>query len=149
MNKVKETQTHICYYCGQLLTDDNFTIDHLIPLSRGGKHKMKNLKPCCMSCNREKGSMTRDEYLSVCKPILYSPVEIVDISILKVPQNFLKSGVKEHKVEKVIRFYNRNNMFDKPVTIKSKDNRIITNGYARYVAAIQLHIDKIPVIYQM
>ena len=43
-----------CYLCGVELTPANRSIDHIIPISRGGKHLAKNLAPCCQSCNRKK-----------------------------------------------------------------------------------------------
>jgi 5-methylcytosine-specific restriction endonuclease McrA len=41
---------------------DLATIDHRIPLSRGGVWKRYNLTCACRGCNEEKGSMTDDEY---------------------------------------------------------------------------------------
>lgn len=49
-----------CIYCG---TEDNPTVDHLIPLSRGGAHSLKNLAPACLSCNCSKGAKTPEEFL--------------------------------------------------------------------------------------
>jgi len=43
-----------CYLCGVELTPANRSIDHIIPISRGGKHIAKNLAPCCRPCNRKK-----------------------------------------------------------------------------------------------
>jgi 5-methylcytosine-specific restriction endonuclease McrA len=43
-----------CFYCNVDLTADNRTLDHLIPLSRGGKHEVGNLLPSCISCNSSK-----------------------------------------------------------------------------------------------
>lgn len=48
-----------CFACG---TTDNITIDHLIPLSRGGRHSAGNYAPMCMSCNTSKGSLTWIEW---------------------------------------------------------------------------------------
>lgn len=32
------------------------TIDHIIPISRGGKHGLYNLQVCCNKCNIKKGN---------------------------------------------------------------------------------------------
>ena len=48
-----------CAYCGAL---DNITIDHVMPLSRGGKHEPANLVAACYSCNSSKGARTPDEW---------------------------------------------------------------------------------------
>jgi 5-methylcytosine-specific restriction endonuclease McrA len=31
-------------------------MDHIIPLSKGGKHTLDNVQPLCRKCNREKGA---------------------------------------------------------------------------------------------
>lgn len=40
------------------------TIDHKIPISRGGKYLMNNQVWACRHCNEEKGSRTHKEYLA-------------------------------------------------------------------------------------
>ena len=50
-----------CPYCQGELTARNFSVDHIIPTSRGGNYGWQNLKVCCRSCNRIKGSLTGDE----------------------------------------------------------------------------------------
>jgi 5-methylcytosine-specific restriction endonuclease McrA len=43
-----------CRWCCDRLTDKNFSIDHIIPLVRGGKHIPDNLAAACISCNLSK-----------------------------------------------------------------------------------------------
>ena len=43
-----------CIYCGQSLSIENITIDHLIPLSKGGTNYIDNLVPSCLECNCKK-----------------------------------------------------------------------------------------------
>lgn len=47
-----------CYYCGKHLNDDNFTIDHIIPIKQGGTDGESNLVACCKDCNTLKGNLT-------------------------------------------------------------------------------------------
>jgi hypothetical protein len=53
-----------CYYCGVELLDLSIkaTVDHLVPVFRGGGHEMENLVPCCSSCNSRKGTSTIEEF---------------------------------------------------------------------------------------
>lgn len=50
-----------CYACGADTKDvaDPFdprsaTVDHVVPLSRGGEHTMSNMRCCCLHCNSAK-----------------------------------------------------------------------------------------------
>lgn len=52
----------ICYLCAITLTWDSATLDHVIPLARGGSHSLDNLRVCCGTCNRRKHTRTLDEY---------------------------------------------------------------------------------------
>jgi 5-methylcytosine-specific restriction endonuclease McrA len=42
--KIFERDKWICQYCGEKVTQENATIDHFIPQSKGGKHNKENLK---------------------------------------------------------------------------------------------------------
>jgi 5-methylcytosine-specific restriction endonuclease McrA len=48
---LKEAFNQSCVYCG---SKERLTIDHVIPLAKGGTHELKNLLPCCKSCNSSK-----------------------------------------------------------------------------------------------
>lgn len=43
-----------CVYCGVRLTEQTLTIDHYIPLSKGGSNWPSNLYPACLHCNCSK-----------------------------------------------------------------------------------------------
>jgi len=51
-----------CAYCLQPM--GKATTDHMIPISRGGRHEISNAVPCCQSCNSHKHSQTPLEYLA-------------------------------------------------------------------------------------
>jgi 5-methylcytosine-specific restriction enzyme A len=48
----------VCYYCGQKFVKDGLTMDHLIPLSRGGRTTKKNVVVACKGCNSHKKNLT-------------------------------------------------------------------------------------------
>lgn len=52
----------VCYYTGEPLGDD-WHLDHMTPLSRGGHHGADNLVPCTPFVNMSKGRQTAEEYL--------------------------------------------------------------------------------------
>lgn len=46
-----------CGICLEPLLFEQMTIDHIIPLSRGGSNKEKNLQPAHEECNRLKDNL--------------------------------------------------------------------------------------------
>lgn len=45
----------LCGICKAPVSLEEFTIDHIIPLSRGGPHLFENLQPAHKACNSRKG----------------------------------------------------------------------------------------------
>lgn len=54
-----------CMYCGAEL-DDDWHIDHIMPVSRGGQNNLGNLGPSCRNCNLQKSDYTVEEYRYKC-----------------------------------------------------------------------------------
>lgn len=48
----------ICYHCGQKYPKEELTMDHLVPLGRGGKSTKNNVVASCKSCNSLKKNKT-------------------------------------------------------------------------------------------
>jgi 5-methylcytosine-specific restriction protein A len=44
----------VCHYCGRNVGARALTMDHLVPLIRGGRSNKGNLVPACKECNNEK-----------------------------------------------------------------------------------------------
>jgi 5-methylcytosine-specific restriction endonuclease McrA len=61
---VKNKETY-CIYCDNILTDENATADHIIPISKGGNNTQVNLIVCCKDCNNERGNLEFDRYLTL------------------------------------------------------------------------------------
>ena len=59
-HKVYE-KSNVCCICGKPIDEIGFSIDHKIPLSRGGSNDLENLQPVCPECNRLKGNYTNEE----------------------------------------------------------------------------------------
>jgi 5-methylcytosine-specific restriction endonuclease McrA len=49
-----ETLDHRCTYCGEQFDANDLEIDHIVPLRRGGAHRLSNLTPACSPCNGSK-----------------------------------------------------------------------------------------------
>ncbi len=50
-----------CQYCGKKFKPQDLNLDHVVPLSRGGKDSWDNVVCSCVSCNLRKGSRTLAE----------------------------------------------------------------------------------------
>lgn len=62
-DKVKTTGE--CYFCGK--KTKNLSVDHLVPLSRGGTDDPTNLVAACHHCNQLKGNKTPKEFTPYAK----------------------------------------------------------------------------------
>lgn len=59
-----------CLYCGCAMMlegaperqSNRCTLDHMMPLSRGGVDHWDNVVACCNTCNGRKGDMTVEEF---------------------------------------------------------------------------------------
>jgi 5-methylcytosine-specific restriction endonuclease McrA len=50
-----------CQYCGHKFTSSELSLDHVIPLSRGGTSSWDNVVCACLACNVKKGNRTPAE----------------------------------------------------------------------------------------
>jgi len=65
-------KTRICHYCGIGLDPEaprghlcRTTMDHKVPLKRGGSNTRENLVAACWSCNCRKNRKTAEEFLAL------------------------------------------------------------------------------------
>ncbi len=56
----------VCSYCGcemdLVSADHQVSVDHVVPLARGGTNDITNLVLCCRHCNTQKASMTVEQW---------------------------------------------------------------------------------------
>ena len=53
----------ICYYCKRKFPEEELTLDHIVPIARGGRSTRGNLVVCCRACNQAKKYLTPAEML--------------------------------------------------------------------------------------
>jgi 5-methylcytosine-specific restriction endonuclease McrA len=51
-----------CHWCGQTVTAKALTMDHIVPISRGGKSTKGNTVPACKDCNSKKKQLLPMEW---------------------------------------------------------------------------------------
>ena len=57
----------VCYYCGRGTSAKDLTMDHIVPISRGGRSTKSNVVAACKECNNKKKQllpMEWEEYLA-------------------------------------------------------------------------------------
>lgn len=55
-----------CHYCGRSTPPRELTMDHVVPIVRGGTSERGNVVPCCKQCNSRKRDLLPlewEEYL--------------------------------------------------------------------------------------
>lgn len=59
----KQLQLGKCNYCGEQFPKGFLTMDHVVPLARGGKSSKGNVVVCCKDCNSKKKYHTPAEMI--------------------------------------------------------------------------------------
>jgi len=52
----------VCYYCRRIVGRASLTMDHIVPLGRGGRSTRGNAVPACKACNTRKKSLLPVEW---------------------------------------------------------------------------------------
>ena len=51
-----------CHYCGRATHPRELTMDHVVPIARGGRTTKGNVVPCCKDCNNRKKNLLPMEW---------------------------------------------------------------------------------------
>jgi hypothetical protein len=65
-----------CHFCRRWIPYRVSTLDHYIPKSNGGDDSPDNLVLCCRECNKRKGELSAEEFMSLLKEDAPTPAEI-------------------------------------------------------------------------
>jgi 5-methylcytosine-specific restriction endonuclease McrA len=66
----RKRESGICHFCGRKFPPKELTMEHIVPIIRGGKSTKGNLVPACKECNSKKKyllPMEWEEYLKKLK----------------------------------------------------------------------------------
>jgi 5-methylcytosine-specific restriction endonuclease McrA len=65
-----QRQQYCCALTGRTLTPKICSLDHIIPVSRGGLHRIENAQILHRDVNRAKGTLTNEEFLQLCREVV-------------------------------------------------------------------------------
>lgn len=65
----RRVQRGVCAYCGRAVGAGSLTMDHVVPVARGGRSVKGNVVAACKECNNKKQHLTPAEQLLM-KPAL-------------------------------------------------------------------------------
>lgn len=91
---IKSKNNNTCRYCG-CTNIMLMTIDHRIPLSRGGSDDDSNKDCVCYICNQLKGSLTPEEFKKYLKN-LYGLYKLHKMKVVFVPNAFQLNFYPRH-----------------------------------------------------
>lgn len=57
----QQLQAGVCHYCGRRVGAGALTMDHVVPVARGGTSTKGNVVPACTDCNQRKNCLTPAE----------------------------------------------------------------------------------------
>ena len=63
INNLLSESDNECFWCGDDIPNGELHLDHIYPISKGGKHTISNLTVSCSRCNQRKGDTNPDEWL--------------------------------------------------------------------------------------
>ena len=123
---IKNRDNYTCQICGKYMPDEvGLEIDHIIPVSKGGKSIPDNLRVLCSKCNRKKGNkieeniekknsnnsnsnLDKRSFLNLSKTVSPPTPESKNAifpSLLIIYTNLLKNFIKNTQKNKEIKLY--------------------------------------------
>ena len=91
-----------CAICGRFVPYDSFTIDHIIPLAKGGTNAMDNLQVACSVCNLIKQDILPEDLMNkLTEIVLYQMKKSYDDKLWK-RMNILRRLEQRRKIKCVI-----------------------------------------------
>ena len=68
----------VCYHCEKRFEKSDLTMDHVVPLARGGRTTKNNVVVSCKPCNQERGYLMPVELVNIEAPSDENLEEAID-----------------------------------------------------------------------
>lgn len=77
---------YTCQYCNKVFSEDELTLDHVLPKARGGTSQWTNLVAACKRCNVKKGHMMKMQPMRSPREVQYwEMVSVVKNKRVNIP----------------------------------------------------------------
>jgi len=64
-----ERQRFRCALTSSPLTPETASLDHIVPVCRGGEHRIENTQVLDRAVNRAKGTLTNEQFIALCSQV--------------------------------------------------------------------------------
>lgn len=92
-----------CAICGRFVPFDEFTVDHIFPLSKGGTNELKNLQCTCKTCNLIKQDILPEDLMDkLTEIVLYQMKKNYNNSFRK-KINYIYKQKQRNKVSQIMK----------------------------------------------
>lgn len=92
-----------CAICGKFVSFDDFTIDHIIPLAKGGTNEMDNLQCTCKVCNSLKQNILPEDLMKKLTDIVLYQMRIHYGESFFRKINGIRKSRRKRKLKKMAR----------------------------------------------
>lgn len=84
-----------CGICGKFVSPEEYTVDHIIPLSRGGTYEYGNLQCTCRRCNLMKADALPEDFIDIVAKVMKYQAKKGNKKILKEIKKIAKKSKKK------------------------------------------------------
>ena len=70
LERILKAQKYRCFLTGRPLTPSDVSVDHLVPLSRGGSQDVSNLRLVTRGANHAKSNLLLQEFVELCRDVV-------------------------------------------------------------------------------
>ncbi len=91
-----------CAICGEFVPYDAFTVDHIIPLAKGGTNELNNLQCTCKTCNLIKQDILPEDLMDKLTGIILYQMRLSYNDYLWKRINHLRRQKQKKRIVKII-----------------------------------------------
>lgn len=92
-----------CAICGRYVPFMDFTVDHIIPISKGGTNNMNNLQCACKTCNLIKQDILPDDLMDKLSEIIIYQTKRTGNDKLRRKMNYIHRKKQRYKIAQLIK----------------------------------------------